>query len=56
MKLHTYTLLRDSFRLEERMESVRTMVARPPLERRQPSRAAHAKGVDENEHPVSQRD
>ena len=25
MKLHTYRLLRDSFRLEERMESVRTI-------------------------------
>src|SRR5215468_2981936 len=58
MKLHTYGLLRDSFRLEERMESVRTIwrLRDRPRERRQQSGAAHAKSTDENEPPVSQRD
>jgi transposase len=46
MKLHTYGLLRDSFRLRGEMERADDLELRDRhVQRRQPSRAAHAKAL-----------
>src|SRR5438034_10345230 len=59
MKLHTYGLLRDSFRLAENLEGVRTIWRlrdRHVKEAGGTGGAAHAEGADQNEHSVGQRD
>ena len=58
MKLHTYGLLRDSFRLAENLGrgADDLAVAGPARQGGGTGGAAHAEGADQNEYSVSQRD
>ena len=58
MKLHTYGLLRDSFRLAENLGrgADDLAVAGPARQGGGTGGAAHAEGADQNEHSVGQRD